>query len=691
MATLRTFLEWPLRVPLTVAVTVAVLVLGQGEGLFAASASPETNPTWWLNYVYSTQPDGRERVEGAVLGDDESAGTTSAAAPKRRRRLIMHRYGGLGNQRYPIGFTGDVAALWESLAFQPAFTAAAANVNFGYWSHDIGGFYEPCEGELFVRWVQFGAFSPIVRIHGFRSAAIEKRPWHYPPRYLKPIRRALQQRLELLPHLYTAARHAHDGGPSPIRPLYHEWPHEEAAYSHTNQYVFGAGMLVAPVTNRTLPSWPLARVRFWVPPGGLWAQLHSGALLRGPTALEQAFAIDEVPVLIQAGALIFGTATPSVEWAHCAQLVGGAGWLGRAQQLPLCPQVALWLGDASWRRERRVDAAAVAAGGSAGAAGVGGSAAMYEDDGWSEAYTGDHGSQTTKVSWQLVHVAGQGGRATVTERLRLVIHPAEGCLFAAPAEQAVAPEPGQPPLQPVFTPGPQPGPAADASPYARRSWRLVLHGLAPPRRVLVSTPGELGVLDELGEPDEHVARFASLADFERQRRRGARQRPIWTLDAEQLSLVLWIFDVHGRHGATLELELDTVAQAALPDAMGSDAFAGGPTLLDTALGTTPELPATALLAMRRAQAAKALCDATYPDTVPDDYDQLIWIAGLGSRLAARPANWTAEMQALGPTLSRARRQLEAMVGRVRGDPDRLEMVHNATALLQETAPRGALP
>lgn len=306
---------------------------------------------------------------------------------------------------------------------------------------------------------------------------------------------------------------------------------------------------------------------------------------------------------------------------------------------------------------------------------------LQSDDGWSAAYANAeaHGSQTTNVTWQLVLVAGQA----VTERLRLVIHPAEGCLLVPPVQQA--PEPGQPPLQPMSTPGPQPSPAADASPYARRSWRIVLHGLAPPSRVLVSRPGARGV------PDEHVARFASLADFERQRRRGARQRPIWTLDAEHLGLVLWIFDVHGRHGAMVELELDTVAQAALPDAMGSDAFAGGLTLLDTALGTTPELPATALLAMRRAQAAKALCDATYPDTVPDDYDQLTWIAGLGSRLAARPANWTAEMHALGPTLSRARRQLEAMVGRVRGDPDRLEMVHNATALLQETAPRRALP
>jgi alpha-glucosidase (family GH31 glycosyl hydrolase) len=51
----------------------------------------------------------------------------------------MHRYGGLGNQRYPIGFSGDVMSSWASLAFQPHFTASAANVNFGYWSHDIGG------------------------------------------------------------------------------------------------------------------------------------------------------------------------------------------------------------------------------------------------------------------------------------------------------------------------------------------------------------------------------------------------------------------------------------------------------------------------------------------------------------------------------------------------------------------------
>jgi alpha-glucosidase (family GH31 glycosyl hydrolase) len=91
----------------------------QGEAEFAATDTPEANPTWWLNYVYGTQPDGRRADAGAAT---------------QRRRLIMHRWGGMGNQRYPIGFSGDVTSSWASLAFQPAFTAAAANVNFGYWS-----------------------------------------------------------------------------------------------------------------------------------------------------------------------------------------------------------------------------------------------------------------------------------------------------------------------------------------------------------------------------------------------------------------------------------------------------------------------------------------------------------------------------------------------------------------------------
>ena len=61
--------------------------------------------------------------------------------PRRggKRPLIFSRFGGYGAGRYCIGFSGDTYSVWESLHFQPYFTATAANVLYGYWSHDIGG------------------------------------------------------------------------------------------------------------------------------------------------------------------------------------------------------------------------------------------------------------------------------------------------------------------------------------------------------------------------------------------------------------------------------------------------------------------------------------------------------------------------------------------------------------------------
>jgi len=75
--------------------------------------------TWWLNYVFFTE---MER-EG------------------KNRPLLFHRWGGLGNHRYQIGFSGDTHITWQSLSFQPYFTSTAGNVGYGYWSHDIGGHY----------------------------------------------------------------------------------------------------------------------------------------------------------------------------------------------------------------------------------------------------------------------------------------------------------------------------------------------------------------------------------------------------------------------------------------------------------------------------------------------------------------------------------------------------------------------
>ena len=165
-------------------------------------------PTWWLNYVHFTD----QQREG-------------------KRPLLFHRWGGLGNHRYQIGFSGDTVSVWESLAFQPWFTATAANVGYAYWSHDIGGHMPGAvDPELFTRWVQFGAFSPILRRTPRRIRSLNGECGPIPSLTLPFSRSTFQLRYALEPYIYTEARRTYDTGVAFCRPLYYEWPEEDAAY-----------------------------------------------------------------------------------------------------------------------------------------------------------------------------------------------------------------------------------------------------------------------------------------------------------------------------------------------------------------------------------------------------------------------------------------------------------------------------
>ena len=83
-----------------------------------------------------------------------------------RKGIIFSRFGGPGSHRYPVGFSGDTVVSWASLEFQPEFTATSSNIGYGWWSHDIGGhMLGGRNDELVTRWVQYGVFSPIFRLH----------------------------------------------------------------------------------------------------------------------------------------------------------------------------------------------------------------------------------------------------------------------------------------------------------------------------------------------------------------------------------------------------------------------------------------------------------------------------------------------------------------------------------------------
>jgi alpha-glucosidase (family GH31 glycosyl hydrolase) len=145
------------------------------------SKLPGLDPLWLINHLHFYD-----------LGRDG-----------RRRPFIFSRWGNEGHQRYPIGFSGDSYITWDTLSFESYMTAAASNIAYGWWSHDIGGHTSGVEdNELFTRWVQFGVLSPINRIYATKGLFYDRRPWMFEDaKVLRVLRHSLQLRHALIPYL----------------------------------------------------------------------------------------------------------------------------------------------------------------------------------------------------------------------------------------------------------------------------------------------------------------------------------------------------------------------------------------------------------------------------------------------------------------------------------------------------------
>ncbi len=245
------------------------------------SRTPGVDPLWMLNH-YHFLDSGR--------GD--------------RRPMTFSRYAGPGSHRYPVGFSGDSIISWPSLAFQPEFTATAANIGYGWWSHDVGGhLWGVRDDELTARWVQLGVFSPIMRLHSSNNPFLVKEPWHYPLETRAAMSEALRLRARLVPYLHTMNHLAGTGHRPLVRPMYHRWPDEQGAYTVPNQALFGSELVVAPITSPRDPVTLLGSTRAWLPPG-TWVDIVTETVYSGGRTAELHRGLESVPVLLPAGGIL---------------------------------------------------------------------------------------------------------------------------------------------------------------------------------------------------------------------------------------------------------------------------------------------------------------------------------------------------------------------------------------------------
>ncbi len=270
------------------------------------SAVPGLDPLWLLNHLHFLD-----------------------SARRGRRPLTFSRYAGPGSHRYPVGFSGDSVISWASLEFQPYFTATAANIGYGWWSHDIGGhMFGIKDDELATRWVQLGCFSPVNRLHSTRNPFTSKEPWRFNPVAEAVQTEFLRLRHRLLPYLYTMNERAHREGRPLVEPLYWQRASVQNLAARTS-YRFGSELQVAPITSPATRGINLGAVTTHLEPGP-WVDVFTGVVYDGDRTVTLHRPLSQYPVLAKAGAIVplTGTAELGVQNPSSLELRVYAGASG---------------------------------------------------------------------------------------------------------------------------------------------------------------------------------------------------------------------------------------------------------------------------------------------------------------------------------------------------------------------------
>lgn len=247
-----------------------------------------------------------------------------------KRPLTFSRYAGIGSHRYPIGFSGDTFATWETLDFQPYFTATASNAGYGWWSHDIGGHMHGVKSdEMAARWIQFGVFSPIMRIHSSDNPFNVKEPWQYNSIIEKTMKRFLRLRHQLVPYIYTMNRRFNKEGEPLIQPMYYRNTGDGEAYEVPNEYYFGKDLIVCPITKPMDLRLNLGLFKAWLPEG-LYFDFFTGRVYHGGRKIDMYRDVTTIPILAKAGSII-----PLVSESH----------VGNAADNPSDMEIRIFSGD----------------------------------------------------------------------------------------------------------------------------------------------------------------------------------------------------------------------------------------------------------------------------------------------------------------------------------------------------------
>ena len=234
-----------------------------------------------------------DRLRHEAFADGEAADRPD------RRVFLLCRSGAAGMQRFGATcWSGDINNDFATLDAQIPLGLNTGLSGVPYWGTDVGGFFHPVPetGELYARWFQLGAFSPIFRSHGWVWR--EHVPWAHGAQVEKICRDYAELRYRLLPYTYTLAWQAHTLGLPLMRPLVLNYPDDPRVWQLGHEFLWGDDLLVAPVTREGATAWPV-----YLPAGG-WYDFWSGTRHEGPGGVTLEAPLERLPLLVRAGSIL---------------------------------------------------------------------------------------------------------------------------------------------------------------------------------------------------------------------------------------------------------------------------------------------------------------------------------------------------------------------------------------------------
>lgn len=220
------------------------------------------------------------------------------------RPMILSRYTTVAPHRYPIHYSGETLVSWNTLKTLPYFNSTASNLGLSWWSHDIGGYKDGVEdAELYSRYVQYGAFSPIFRFSAKYGRYYKREPWKWDVKTQSIVRSYCQLRHRLIPYIYSEAYKYHKVGLPLIQPLYYQYPEIYDETDYKNEYYFGTELFVSPITKPKDQVMNRSVEKIFLPKG-TWYDFKTGKKYLGNKRYILFYKDEDYPVFARDGSIV---------------------------------------------------------------------------------------------------------------------------------------------------------------------------------------------------------------------------------------------------------------------------------------------------------------------------------------------------------------------------------------------------